>query len=86
MIAPPASDRVETRAAGLSDGLGRSDTRRLPREVVVAFVDHAEEYLAVGHGQAARARLQGDAGFGEPEAATPGVRFSDLQRPASLPG
>lgn len=29
-----------------SEGLGRSDIRRLPKKVVPAFVDHAEEYLA----------------------------------------
>ena len=46
--------------------LPRGDIRRLPREVVLAFVDHAEEYLAAGAGkQLALAFMAGSfIGFG----------------------
>jgi len=46
-----AGGRAGARAAGVRDGLGRSDIRRLPKEVVLAFVDHAGEYLAAGPGK-----------------------------------
>jgi len=60
--APPTVEERDERA----DGVPRSDIRRLPREVVLAFVDHAQEYLAAGPGkQLALAFMAGSfIGFG----------------------
>lgn len=47
---PHEPSAVESDVTGRSDGPGaaRSDIRRLPREVVRGFLDHAEEYLDAG--------------------------------------
>ncbi len=60
--APPTGAEREGRASQVP----RSDIRRLPREVVLAFVDHAQEYLAARAGkQLALAFMAGSfIGFG----------------------
>lgn len=59
---PPTAEERADRAPDVP----RSDIRRLPREVVLAFVDHAQEYLAAGPGkQLALAFMAGSfIGFG----------------------